>query len=36
MDLHELFFGEFPIILNEYLERIMENVGRYRVEALRK
>jgi hypothetical protein len=34
-DLHEIFFGEFLIILTEWLERIVENVGRYRVEALR-
>jgi hypothetical protein len=35
IDLHEIFFGEFLIILTEWLERIMENVGRYRAEALR-
>jgi hypothetical protein len=34
-DLHEIFFGEFLIILTEWLERLVENVGRYRVEALR-
>jgi hypothetical protein len=33
--IHEIFFGEFPIILIEWLERVVENIGRYRVEALR-
>jgi hypothetical protein len=35
IDLHEIFFGEFPIILTEWLERLVENVGRYQVEAPR-
>jgi hypothetical protein len=30
IELHEIFFGEFPIILTEWLERLMENVRRYR------
>jgi hypothetical protein len=34
-DLHEIFFGYFPIILTERLESLVENDGRYRVEALR-
>jgi hypothetical protein len=28
-ELHEIFFGEFPIILTEWLERLVENTGRY-------
>jgi hypothetical protein len=34
-DLHEIFFGEFPIILTEWLEILLEKIGRYQVEALR-
>jgi hypothetical protein len=34
-DFHEIFFGEFLIILIEWLERLVENVGRYRDEAPR-
>jgi hypothetical protein len=29
IDLHEFFFGEFPIILIEWLEISVENTGRY-------
>jgi hypothetical protein len=29
MDLHEIFFGEFTIILTEWLERLAEKNGRY-------
>jgi hypothetical protein len=35
-DLHEILFGEFLIILIEWLGRIEENVGRYRAKTLRK
>jgi hypothetical protein len=34
-DLHEIFFGEFPIILTEWLERLVENIGRYNSKAPR-
>jgi hypothetical protein len=34
-DLHEIFFGEFLIILTECLESLVDNVGRYRAEAPR-
>jgi hypothetical protein len=34
-ELHEIFFGEFPIILTEWLEILVENTGRYRTTALR-
>jgi hypothetical protein len=34
-DLHEIFIGEFLIILNEWLERLVEKDGRYRDEAPR-
>jgi hypothetical protein len=34
-DLHEIFFGEFPNILAEWLERLVENTGRYRTVAPR-
>jgi hypothetical protein len=34
-DLHEIFFGEFSIILTEWIERILENIGKYWAEALR-
>jgi hypothetical protein len=34
-DLHKIFFGEFSIILTEWLERIVENVGRYITKASR-
>jgi hypothetical protein len=27
--LHEILFGEFPIILTEWLEILVENTGRY-------
>jgi hypothetical protein len=27
--LHEILFGEFLIILTEWLERLVENIGRY-------
>lgn len=30
-----MFFREFPIILIEWLERLVENIGRCRAEALR-
>jgi hypothetical protein len=36
IDLYEIFFGEFSIILTEWLERIVKNIGRYRDEAPRK
>jgi hypothetical protein len=29
-ELHEIFFGEFLIILTEWLEILVENTGRYR------
>jgi len=35
IDIHEIFFREFPIILTEWLERLVENVGRYRDESMR-
>jgi hypothetical protein len=28
--LHEIFFGKFPIILIEWLERLVEKIGRYK------
>jgi hypothetical protein len=28
-EMHEIFFGEFMIILTEWLERLVENIGRY-------
>jgi tRNA(His) 5'-end guanylyltransferase len=34
-DLHEIFFGEFPIILTKWLERLVKNVGRYRTKSSR-
>jgi hypothetical protein len=34
-DLHEIFFGEFPIILTEWLERLVEKTGRFRATTLR-
>jgi hypothetical protein len=34
-DLHEIFFGEFPIILTEWLERLVEKEGRYRAASPR-
>jgi hypothetical protein len=34
-ELHEIFFGEFPIILTEWLEILVENTGRYRDAASR-
>jgi hypothetical protein len=33
--LHEIFFGEFPIILTEWLEILVENTGRYKTATLR-
>jgi hypothetical protein len=33
--LHEIFFGEFPIILTEWLEILVENTGRYKNTMLR-
>jgi hypothetical protein len=35
IDLHEIFFGEFLIILTEWLKMIVEDIGRYQVESLR-
>jgi hypothetical protein len=35
MDLHEILFGEFPIILTEWLEILVEKNGRYNVVVLR-
>jgi hypothetical protein len=35
MELHDIFFGEFLIILTEWLERLVENTGRYRTASLR-
>jgi hypothetical protein len=32
-DLHEIFFGEFPKILTEWLERLVEKTGRFSVAA---
>jgi hypothetical protein len=29
-ELHEIFFGKFSIILTEWLERLVENTGKYR------
>ena len=34
-DLHEIFFGEFPIILTAWLETLVENTRRYRIAAPR-
>jgi hypothetical protein len=34
-DLHEIFFGEFPKNLNEWLERLVEKNGRFSVAVLR-
>jgi hypothetical protein len=34
-ELHEIFFGDFFIILVEWLERLVENTGRYQVATLR-
>ena len=31
IDLHEIFFGEFPIILTEWLQILVEKIGRYSV-----
>jgi hypothetical protein len=33
--LHEIFFGEFPIILTEWLEILVEKTGRYQNDAPR-
>jgi hypothetical protein len=32
-DLHEIFFGKFPKILTEWLERLVEKTGRFSVVA---
>jgi hypothetical protein len=29
IELYEIFFGKFPIILTEWLEILVENTGRY-------
>ena len=34
-ELHEIFFGEFPIILTEWLDILVENTGRYKNETPR-
>jgi hypothetical protein len=34
-DLREIVFGEFPIIWTEWLETLVDNVGRYQTEAPR-
>jgi hypothetical protein len=34
--LQEIFFGEFMIILIEWLEILVDKIGRYQVEATRK
>jgi hypothetical protein len=36
IELHEIFFGDFFIIIVEWLERLVENTGRYRVANMRK
>jgi len=33
--LHDVFFGEFPIILTDWLEILVENTGKYRLIASR-
>jgi hypothetical protein len=33
--LHEIFFGEFPIILTEWLERLVEKTGSFRATSSR-
>jgi hypothetical protein len=35
-DLHEIFFGEFPKILTEWLERLVEKIGRFSVAAAKE
>jgi hypothetical protein len=30
IDLHEIFFGEFPNLLTKWLEIFVENIGRHR------
>jgi hypothetical protein len=35
-ELYDIFFGEFPIILIEWLEILVDNTGRYRIATLRK
>jgi hypothetical protein len=30
IEMHEIFLGEFRIILTKWLERLVENIGRYR------
>jgi hypothetical protein len=35
-ELHEIFFGEFLIILTEWMEILVENTGRYRSTAPRR
>jgi hypothetical protein len=34
-DLHEIFFGEFSIILTEWIEILVEKIGRFRATALK-
>jgi hypothetical protein len=34
-ELHEIFFGEFLIILTEWLEILVENTGRYQLQCPR-
>jgi hypothetical protein len=34
-DLHEIFFGKFPIIMTKWLERLVEKTGRYRAAVSR-
>jgi hypothetical protein len=33
-ELHDILFGEFLIILTEWLERLLENIGRYQTKKL--
>jgi hypothetical protein len=33
--LHEIFFGKFMIILTRWLERLVENTGRYRTTTMK-
>jgi hypothetical protein len=35
IELHEIFFDEFPIILTKWLERLVENTGRYQTTTSR-
>ena len=36
IELHEIFFGEFSIVLTKLLEILVENTERYHIVALRK